>query len=128
VAGSESVPDLTIDDFFRGREDSRRLFDAVSREIDRLGDTMVRVSKSQVAFRRKKNLAVVWIPGRYLTNRPTAPLVLALSFPNRDPSPRWKEITEVGPRRFTHHLELYREGEIDDQVRNWLQMAWEQAA
>jgi hypothetical protein len=51
--------DLTIDDFFRGRDDSRRLFDAISREVDRLGDATVRVSKSQVAFRRKKNFAVV---------------------------------------------------------------------
>jgi hypothetical protein len=51
--------DLTIDDFFRGRDDSRRLFDAISREVDRLGDATVRVSKSQVAFRRKKDFAVV---------------------------------------------------------------------
>jgi hypothetical protein len=122
------VPDLTIDDFFRGKEQSRRLFDAVWREVDRLGDVTVRVSKSQVAFRRRKNFAVVWIPGQYLTNRPTAALVLTLSFPTPDPSPRWKKITEVGPRRFTHHLELYRRGDIDEVVRDWLQMAWEQAA
>lgn len=121
------MTDLTIDDFFRGREDSRRLFDAVSHEVARLGNATIRVSKSQVAFRRKKNIAVVWIPGQYLTNPPTAPLVLTLSFPTRDSSPRWKEITEVGPQRFTHHLELYRKDEIDEEVRNWLQMAWEQA-
>jgi hypothetical protein len=118
--------DLRIDDFFRGREDSRRLFDAISQEVERLGDATVRVSKSQVAFRRKNNFAVVWIPGQYLTN-PAAPLVLTLSFPRRDLSPRWKEITEAGPGRFTHHLELYREGEIDEEVRRWLQEAWEGA-
>jgi predicted transport protein len=122
------VSDLTIEDFFQGRGDSRRLFDTIFREVNRLGDVTVRVSKSQVAFRRKKNFAVVWMPVQYLANRPTAPLVLTLSFPQRDRSPRWKEITEVGPKRFTHHLELYQEGEIDNQVRHWLQTAWEEAA
>ena len=121
-----SKPDL--DDLFRGRVDSRELFDAVSREVKRLGDATIRVSKSQVAFRRKKNFALVWIPGLYLTTRPTAPLVLTLSFPTPDLSHRWKEITKVGPRRFTHHLELYTTDEIDDEVRNWLHMAWQQAA
>jgi hypothetical protein len=120
--------DLTIDDFFRGRDDSRRLFDTVARQVDRLGGATIRVSKSQVAFRRKKNFALVWIPGQYLSNRPTAPLVLTISFPTRDPSPRWKSITEVRPNLFTHHLELYRKNEIDDEVRKWLQVAWEQAA
>lgn len=121
------MSDLTIDDFFRGRDDSRRLFDAVARQVERLGDAAIRVSKSQIAFRRKKNFALVWIPGQYLTNRPTCPLVLTISIPMRNPSARWKEIIEVGPKRFTHHLELYRKNEVDDEVRQWLKEAWERA-
>ena len=121
------MSDLTIDDFFRSRDDSRQLFDAVSHQVARVGDATIRVSKSQVAFHRKKTFALVWVPGQYLKDRPTAPLVLTLSFPKRDPSPRWKMITEVGPKRFTHHLELYRKDEIDEEVRHWLQVAWEDA-
>lgn len=70
------MSDLTTDDFFRGRDVSRRLFNAVARQVDRLGNATIRVSKSQIAFRRKKNFALVWIPGQYLKNRSTAPLVL----------------------------------------------------
>ena len=121
------MSELTIDEFFAGHEDSRKLFEALSREVNRLGEVTVRFSKSQAAFRRRKNLAVAWIPGQYLKVRPTAPLVLTISFPVRDPSPRWKEITETGRGRFTHHLELYRVSEIDDEVRDWLHAAWEQA-
>ncbi len=121
------MPDLTIDDFFRGREDSRRLFESVCRQVERLGDATVRVSKSQVAFRRKKNFALIWMPGQYLKNRPTAPLVLTLSFSMPDPSPRWKDITEISPRRFTHHLELYTTQDVDEQIFQWLQRAWDEA-
>lgn len=34
----------------------------------------------------------------------------------------------VGPKRFTHHLELYRQDEVDDEVSKWLQVAWKQAS
>ena len=53
------MSDLTIDDFSRGKEDSRQLFDAIPREVDRLGDATVQVSKSQVAIRRRKKFALV---------------------------------------------------------------------
>ena len=42
-------------------------------------------------------------------------------------SPRWKEIVEPAPGRFTHHLELYFADDVDDQVRCWLHEAWESA-
>lgn len=122
------MPDPAIDGFFEGRETSRRLFEAVALEVACLDGVTVRVSKSQVAFRRRRNFALVWIPGQYLKGRGAAPLVLTLSFPQRDPSPRWKEITEIGPGRFTHHLELYGEADIDAEVCRWLQAAWEHAA
>lgn len=90
--------------------------------VERLGNATMPVSKGQIAFRRKRNFAVVWVPGQYLQDRPTAPLVLTMTFPETNPSPRWKEI-KVGPQRFTHHLELYRTQEVDEQVYRWLKRA-----
>ena len=49
-------------------------------------------------------------------------------FRHRDPSPRWKEIVEPAPGRFTHHLELWTAGDMDNEVRDWLQEAWTEAA
>jgi hypothetical protein len=48
---------------------------------------------------------------------------LSFGFHQRDPSPRWKEITEPYPYRFAHHMELYSVEDIDDKVRGWLQAA-----
>jgi hypothetical protein len=39
-------------------------------------------------------------------------------------SPRWKEIVEANPGRFTHHLELYSKDDVDEELRSWLQDAW----
>ena len=97
---------MTPDEFFAGQALSKLLFDAVRREVEALGEASMRVTKSQVAFRRRRGFAWVWMPGRYL-KRATAPLVLTLSLPQRDSSPRWKEIVEPYPGRFTHHLDFY---------------------
>ena len=118
---------MTIDDFFSDQPLSRQIFDAVRAAIEQIGPAEIRVSKSQVAFRRRKTFAAVWMPEQYL-HRAAAPLVITFSFPARDPSPRWKEIVEPTPGRFTHHLELYGVGEVDAEVVAWIRQAWEAAA
>jgi predicted transport protein len=115
-----------LEAFFSGQAESLRLFEALRTAIASIGSYELRVSKSQVAFRRKKNFAMAWMPEQYL-RRKAAPLVLTLSFRRRDDSPRWKEIVEPSPGRFTHHLELYSPDEIDDEVRAWLKQAWDEA-
>ncbi len=91
--------------------------------IKRLGETEIRVTKSQIAFRRRKAFAWAWIPAKYLHGE-TAPLVLTLALHRQDPSPRWKQIVEAYPGRFTHHLELFSMGDVDEEVENWLNEAW----
>jgi len=118
---------MTLDEYFDGKEEYRRLFDALQDVIKSIGTAEIRVTKSQVAFRRRKTIASVWIPGKYLRGK-SAPLVLTLSFRHKDKSSRWKEIVEPSPGRFTHHLELYSTKDIDDEVRAWLQDAWTEAA
>ena len=118
---------MTVAEFFEGRDESRRLFDALQAAVGAIGPAEVRVTKSQIAFRRRKAFAWAWTPGRYLC-RNVAPLVLTLSFPERQRSPRWKEIVEPAPGRFTHHLELHSVDDIDAEVAGWLRQAWQAAA
>src|SRR5688572_8721231 len=117
---------MEIDEFFSEKPQAKKLFEAIQREVEVIGKTSIRVTKSQIAFRRKRNFAWVWIPGQYLKGK-TAPLVLSLSFTWRDESPRWKEIVEPITGRFMHHLELNKLSEIDEEVRTWLRKAWEAA-
>lgn len=123
MAGTE----ITLDEYFADREpDARPLFEAVRAAIEPIGPVQIRATKSQVAFRRRIGFAWVWIPGQYLRSE-TAPLVLTIDLHRRDPSPRWKQIVEPYPGRFTHHLELFSAAQIDDEVLGWLREAWEQA-
>ena len=117
------VQRMTLEEYFQGYEPSRPLFDAVRAALDAIGPTELRVSKSQVAFWRRKAVARLWLPARYLRGE-SAPLVLTLGFDHQDSSQRWKEIVEPAPGHFTHHIELYSIADIGEEVRDWLRKAW----
>ncbi len=117
---------MDTEEFFLGFEDSWPIFAAVRRAIDRLKPSSMAVTKSQIAFRRRKAFAWVWIPDRYLRGS-HAPLVLSLAFRHRDPSPRWKQVVEPAPGRFMHHMELNSAGDLDEEVLRWMSEAWAEA-
>lgn len=124
---TKPVTNMTLDDFFPGFENSRPLFEAVRTAIDNVRPTQLRISKSQIAFWRRVAVARVWLPARYLGGN-TAPLVLTLGFHGCYASPRWKEIVETALGRFTNHLELFSIADLDEEVCNWLQIAWKNSA
>ena len=115
----------SLDEFFKDQPASRQIFDALVDLIEANGHAGMSVSKSQVSFRHEKLFAWVWMPGQYLKGRRVPPLVLSLSFPQKDPSPRWKEVVEPTRGHFMHHLELYTTDDLDKQVQDWLRSAWE---
>jgi hypothetical protein len=117
---------MTPDEFFAGRDESKRIFDVVAQAVAAVGPAQIRVSKSQVAFRRRTGFAYAWMPQMYLGRG--APLVLTVGLRRQDGSPRWKQVVEAAPGRFTHHLELASPEDVDDEVRRWLREGWEAAA
>lgn len=124
-ARGEQIP---LDQYFAGRDlRSRAVFDAVRSAIESIGPAEMRVTKSQVSFRRRRGFAWAWMPAQYLRGN-VAPLVLTIDLDHRDESPRWKEVVEPRPGRFTHHLELRSTEDIDVDVLTWIREAWSQAA
>jgi hypothetical protein len=127
MTGRGRGSEVTLDEFFAGFRMSRELFEALAPRIDSLGEVTRRVTKSQVAWRRDVGFAWAWVPERYLPNRGLAPLVLTVGLRRRDASSRFKQVVEVSPGRFVHHLELYSVTQLDAEMDAWLREAWEQA-
>ena len=124
-----SIPKSTIslDAFFAGKAVPKYLFGLICRELEAIDDISIVVTKSQIAFRRQRSFAWVWMPEQHLKGR-IAPLVLSISLPLPDGSSRWKEIVEPSPNHYMHHLELHSAADIDEEVADWLRQAWEAAA
>lgn len=118
---------MRFDAFADAHEASTRLFRAVRREVTALGAVDIRVTKSQVVFQRRGGAPFARLPNMYM-RRGGVPLLLTVELGRRDDSPRWAGVVEARRGRFTHHIELYAEADVDDEVRGWLREAWDQAA
>lgn len=57
---------MTLDEFFAGYDESWPIFGGLQEAVEAVGPVEMRISKSQVAFRRRVAFAWAWIPDRYL--------------------------------------------------------------
>jgi Domain of unknown function (DUF5655) len=123
-----SAPDLDeeLASFFSGRPDAFQLFEVI-RALDIMDQVELRVSKSQVAFRRGRDFAWVWTPDRWLRGKTAPRLVLSVALPRRDNSTRWKQVVEPRPGQWMHHLEIWSATDIDGEVQSRLREAAESA-
>ena len=98
---------------------------SVEQAVSRIGEASVSVTKSQVAFRRRKGFAYVWRPGQYVHSE--VPTVLSIALPHEVRCHRFKEVVHPSANVWMHHLELHAASQIDDQVRGWLEEAYANA-
>lgn len=108
----------TVEQFFDGAPEAFVLYQAAERMAAELGPHEVRVSKSQVSFRRRRGYAYLWRPGTYVKS--SVPLVLSLALPRNLDSPRFKKIVHPAPGTWMHHLELRESAQLDVEVRGWM--------
>jgi hypothetical protein len=115
-----------VDAFYAGHPLARAVHDRVTAMIASIGPAEIRVSKSQVAFRRRRGFAYIWVPGQYVSN-PTADVVLSIATPELLESDRWKEVVRPAPTTWMHHLEVRSIEELDREVLGWLTLAFDAA-
>jgi hypothetical protein len=111
------------EEFFAGQPFALSVYEGVRATIEAIGPAEVRTTRGQVAFRRRRGFAWLWLPGRWLT-RPDAEIVLSVALPERRESARWKEVVHPSPRVWMHHLEIQALDDLDDEVDGWLREAW----
>ena len=117
----------TPEEFFAGHPGGWDLYAAARAAIDACGPCEVRVSVSQIGFRRRRGFAYVWRPGRWLAH-PQADVVLSIALPRQVESPRFKQVAHPSAAVWMHHLELRGQGDVDDEVRGWLAEAYAAAS
>jgi hypothetical protein len=117
---------VTPEDFFADRPIGLGVFQKVKAELIELGRLEIRVTKSQVAFRRDRGFAYLWIPDRYLRSS-DAEVVLSIALAREDASSRWKEVVHPTKKHWMHHLEVNDPDDVDEEVFRWLREAADRA-
>ncbi|HSJ36024.1 MAG TPA: DUF5655 domain-containing protein [Acidimicrobiia bacterium] len=113
----------TPEEFFSGNPLGAEIYHRVFSFLDDLDDVEVRVTKSQIAFRRRRGFAYLWDPSRYLDT--DVRVVLSLALDRQDDSARFKEVVHPSTRVWMHHLEVGSIDEIDEEAMEWLREAYE---
>jgi hypothetical protein len=113
-------------EFLDGHPVAGLVYSKVHECLAKLGTFDVRTTTSQIAFRRKRGFAYLWLPGQYLRSA-DAEVVLSISLGRHDRSERFKQVVHPTARHWMHHLEIHGPDEIDDEVLDWLREAFERA-
>ena len=112
--------------FFAGAPVGLAVFDTVAAEVAACGGAELRVAPTRVGWARRRGFAFLWSASMWFGAR-GAPLVLTVTLPDRAESPRWKQVVEVRPGLWNHHLEVSDAAVVDAEVLAWVRAAYEAA-
>ena len=91
-------------------------------------DVQIKIQKSQISFSNKHQFAFVWLPIRKMKNRPDIYIIVSFGLPYCLDSPCIIESTEPYPNRWTHHVIIQDQNEIDTELMDWIKEAHDFAA
>ena len=102
-----------------------RLFHFVRQYIESLGPVKMEIMKTQVSFGAETKFAWVWLPQLWIKKRAENSITLTFDLNRRIDDDRIEEVVEPRPGRFTHHVIIEKESDLDQEVREWLREAYE---
>ena len=115
--------------FFDGKPAELALYQALERAMEaRFPEAAAKVQKSQISFYHKHLFAAASLPLRRRKEWPKECLLVTFGLSRRLPSPRIAVAVEPYPNRWTHHVVVAREEEIDGELLDWLAEAYDFAA
>ncbi len=115
----------TIEGFFEGRPTVRARFDALRRYIESLGPVVIEPMKTQISFGARRKFAWVWLPQTWIKKRPDTSLTLTFDLEHKVDHPCIEEAVQPRPGRWTHHVIIEKESDLNDDVKGWLKEAYE---
>ena len=116
--------------FFNDHMDALPLYERWEELIlEQIPDAKIKVSKTQISFSNKRGFAFVsFNPCRKVNDRPDVWMTVTFGLSYRKDSPRIDVATEPYPNRWTHHVMVGSEEEIDAELMGWIREAAEFSA
>ena len=115
--------------FFTSMPQMLPLYTALRDQLDQLHpDVTAKVGKTQISLRNRYVFATVSLPWRKVKGWPEEYLLLSFGLSYHKEHPRIALAVEPYPNRWTHHVVVAREEEIDGELLDWLAEAYDFAA
>ena len=108
--------------FFDGKPEKLALYRTLTERMSAaFPEASVKVQKSQISFYGTCLFAMVSHPKR----KRDAGIVVTFGLGRRESSPRVGVAVEPYPGRWTHHVAVTAEEELDGELLEWLREAWQ---
>ena len=116
--------------FFNDHMDALPLYERLEGLIlEQIPDVKIKVSKTQISFSNKRSFTFVsFNPCRRAKERPNVWMTITFGLSYRKDSLRIDVATEPYPNRWTHHVMVGSEVEIDDELMGWIRESAEFSA
>lgn len=108
--------------FFDGKPEALALYQGLCQKLDAaFPEVSVKVQKSQISFYGTHLFAMASLPKR----KKDPGIVVTFGLGRREPLPRIGVAAEPYPGRWTHHVTVTRDEELDGELLGWLREAWD---
>ena len=118
---------LSIDEmmFFEGHPNALGVYEAFVKKLFQIyPDTTLRVQKTQITYSNRHVFACVsFAKVRKAKERPPVYIVVTFGLAYKKESPRIDIATEPYPNRWTHHVLVSEEEQIDEELLGWVEEA-----
>ena len=104
--------------FFEKKPEALALYEVFEKKVlSEIENVHIKVQKTQIAFSNRHHFAFVsFLPVRKAKDRPDTYIVVTFGLKRQVESPRIDGAVEPYPNRWTHHVLISREEEIDDEL------------
>ena len=111
--------------FFDQMPEALPLYQKFERDVlSRVEDVRIKVQKTQITYSNRHVFACVsFAKVRKAKERPPVYIVVTFGLAYKKESPRIDIATEPYPNRWTHHVLVSREEEIDGELLGWVEEA-----
>ena len=111
--------------FFDDKPLELALYEALFSQMEEeFPEGTVKVQKSQISFYGRHLFAAASLPVRRKKSWPEHCVVVTVGLSRQMESPRVAVAVEPYPGRWTHHILISEESQIDDELLEWLEEAW----
>ena len=112
--------------FFEGKPLELALYEQFFLKMEAaFPEATVKVQKTQISFYGKHLFAAASLPIRRKKGWPEHCLLVTFGLFTRVESPRIAVATEPYPGRWTHHVLVWEEGQIDEELMEWLRRSFD---
>ena len=111
--------------FFNEKPAALPLYQAFAKRLlAEIDNVTIKVQKTQISFSNRHNFAFVsFLPVRKAKERPETYITVTFGLQYKKESLRIDTASEPYPNRWTHHMLISSEEEIDDELMGWIKEA-----